>query len=241
VENPLRPLDRTVAMLNLDMVGRLGTGRPLTVFGVGTATQWEDIVRTAAAEQSDPPALTLLPDGFGPSDHSAFYGKGIPVLHFFTGTHADYHRPSDDVEKIDAVGLERVAAVAAAVTSRLAGSATRVVAKLTPVAGAGAPHSAPAPGDQPTTTGYGPYFGSIPDMTPQEFGVRLTGVREDSPAAKAGVREGDVIVSFAGKPTGDLYAYTYALQERKVGDRVEIVVLRNGQRVTLTAVLSERP
>jgi hypothetical protein len=243
VENPLLPLERTVAMLNLDMVGRLGTGRPLTVFGVATATQWEDVLRAATAEQPSPLALTLLPDGFGPSDHSAFYGKGIPVLHFFTGTHADYHRPSDDLEKIDGPGVERVAAVAAAVTARVAGTATRVATALTPVAGAGAPHAAPPPGDAstPTTSGYGTYFGSIPDMTPQDFGVRLTGVREESPAAKAGVREGDVIVEFAGKPVADLYAYTYALQERKPGDRVEVVVLRNGERVRLTAVLTERP
>jgi Zn-dependent M28 family amino/carboxypeptidase len=243
VENPLLPLERTVAMLDLDMVGRLGTGRPLTVFGVATATQWEDVLQAVAAEQPNPLALTLLPDGFGPSDHSAFYGKGIPVLHFFTGTHADYHRPSDDFEKIDGPGVERVAQVTAAVTARVAGTATRVATALTPVAGAGAPHAAPPPGDAstPTTSGYGTYFGSIPDMTPQDFGVRLTGVREESPAAKAGVREGDVIVEFAGKPVADLYAYTYALQERKPGDRVEVVVLRNGQRVTLTAVLTERP
>jgi S1-C subfamily serine protease len=132
--------------------------------------------------------------------------------------------------------------LAADVTARVAGTPTRVAVALTPVAGAGAPHSvAPTSGDAPTTSGYGPYFGSIPDMTPQDFGVRLTGVREDSPAAKAGVREGDVIVEFGGKPVADLYAYTYALQERKVGDRVDVVVLRNGERVRLTAVLTERP
>jgi hypothetical protein len=226
-------------MLNLDMVGRLGSGRPLTVFGVATATQWEEILRAATAEQASPLSLTLLPDGFGPSDHAAFYGKGIPVLHFFTGTHADYHRPSDDVDKIDGAGVERVAEVAAAVAARVAGTTTRVATTLTPVAGA--PHAAPAPGDAPPSSAYGTYFGSIPDMTPQDFGVRLTGVREDSPAAKAGVREGDIIVSFAGKPIADLYAYTYALQERKPGDRVEVVVLRNGARVTLSAVLGERP
>jgi hypothetical protein len=242
VESPLLPLERTLAMINLDMVGRLREDA-LTIFGMATATEWEGMIRTLNQEQERPFALSLLPDGFGPSDHSAFYGKGIPVLHFFTNTHADYHRPTDDWEQVNGEGIERIAALAADVAARLAGTITRVAeAPLTPIVTA-PPHAVGgAPGDPSAApSGYGPYFGSIPDMTPQTFGVRLTGVRDDSPAARAGLREGDVIVSFAGKETPDLYAYTYALQERRPGDRVEVVVIRAGQRVTVTALLTERP
>ena len=88
--------------------------------------------------------------------------------------------------------------------------------------------------------GYGPYFGSIPDMTPQEFGVRITGVREDSPARESGLRAGDVIIEFGGMEVKDLYAYTYALREHAPGEEVVVVVIRDDSRVTLRAVLSER-
>jgi aminopeptidase YwaD len=246
VEHPLVPLAKTVAMLNLDMVGRLGD-KPLTIFGMATAKEWEPLVKGAAAElPGRAMQLTLLPDGFGPSDHSSFYGKGIPVLHFFSGTHAEYHRPEDDVRLIDAAGLDRIATLTAKIALRLAGSPTLRAAALTPVVGAGAPHSTMppdpnAPATTTTTTGYGPYFGSIPDMTPQTFGVRITGVRDGSPAALAGLKEGDVLVSFGGKPTADLYAFTYALQEHKVGDKVEVEVIRNGQRIKATTTLTERP
>ena len=239
VDNPVRALEETVAMINLDMVGRL-EGRALTVFGMATASEWEGLVQAANAAQATPLQLTLLQDGFGPSDHAAFFGKGVPVLHFFTGTHADYHRPSDDFPLIDTDGLARVSALVADVTRRLTGTGDSRAASLTRAPAEPAnPHAAPS-GDQPVTGGYGPYFGSIPDMTPQDFGVRLTGVRDGSPAAIAGLREGDVLVSFGGKETGDLYAFTYALQEHAPGDRVEVVVVRNGERVTMEAVLGER-
>jgi len=88
--------------------------------------------------------------------------------------------------------------------------------------------------------GYGPYLGTIPDMTPRDFGLRLTGVREGSPAALAGLRPGDVVVEFDGNPIPDIYAYTYALQDKNEGDAVVIVVERDGQRVSVTAVLGER-
>jgi len=239
VANPVVPLQQTRAMINLDMVGRLGDGA-LTVFGTATAAEWEEIVRAANEARPDPLRLSLLPDGFGPSDHAAFWGQGIPVLHFFTGTHADYHRPSDDWPLVDAEGLERVAALASDVTLRLAGSSREAGIRLTAATPEPQAHGAPVSGRPSSGGGYGPYFGSIPDMTPQDFGVRITGVREDSPAARAGLRAGDVIVSFGGKETGDLYAFTYALQEHQPGQRVEVIVVREGVRVTTTAVLAER-
>ncbi len=241
VKEPILPLDATVAMLNMDMVGKLGDG-VLTVFGMGTAEEWEHTVSAANAALPQPLELSLLPDGFGPSDHSAFYGEGIPVLHFFTNAHEDYHRPTDDWDRIDDEGLVRVADLVTAVAWEVAGKGTTALA-LTPLEGAGTPHAGgvPASDTEPSSGGgYGPYLGTIPDMTPQDFGVRLTGVREESPAEQAGLQGGDVIVEFGGLEVSDLYAYTYALRERQPGDEVEIVVLRDGERISLTAVLGRR-
>ena len=238
VENPTVPLDRTRAMLNLDMVGRLEE-RPLTVFGMATAPEWEELVREANARVAAPLPLSLLLDGFGPSDHAAFWARGVPVLHFFTGTHEDYHRPSDDWERVDERGLSRVAALSAEVAMAVVGSTSVPAVALTAATPEPTPHGAASP-TQPSSGGYGPYFGSIPDMTPQDFGVRITGVREDSPAQRAGLRGGDVIVSFGGKDVTDLYAFTYALQEHQSGDRVEVVVMREGEKVIMAATLAER-
>ncbi len=233
----------TIAMVNMDMVGRLQDNR-LAVFGVGTAKEWPELLAGVNAALANPFELALNPDGFGPSDHSSFYGKGVPVLHFFTNTHEDYHRPSDDWERVEAGGLERVAGLVAGVTGELAGSARQVVA-LTPLADAGTPPSRrpsveEASSEPAASSGYGPYLGTIPDMSAPEGGVRLTGVREASPAAVAGLQSGDVIVEFAGREIGDLYEYTYALRAQAPGDRVEIVVVREGERVTLSAVLGRR-
>ncbi len=232
VEEPTVPLEDVVAMLNLDMVGRV-TDDALTIFGVGTAAEWERVIEAANAGLARPLRIATAPDGYGPSDHSSFYGKGIPVLHLFSNTHEDYHRPTDDWEKINAEGLERVADLTARITTRLAAGGAQAVA-LTPVR-----QERPAPA-QGGSSGYGPYLGTIPDMTPRDFGLRLTGVREGSPAAQAGLRPGDVVVEFDGNPVADIYAYTYALQAKRPGDVVEIVVERDGERVTVTATLGER-
>lgn len=234
VADPSVPLDRAVAMLNLDMVGRLGGG-PLAVSGVGTAREWEELLRDANRELPEPLELALAPDGYGPSDHASFHGAGIPVLHFFTGTHPQYHRPEDDWELIDGPGLERVTDLAAAVTRRLAGS-PGAPAALTPADGGG---DAPSR-EEREGRGYGPYLGTIPDMVPRaEPGLRLSGVREGSPAERAGLRAGDVVVSFGGREVADIYGYTYALREHEPGDAVAIVVLRDGARITVRAVLGE--
>ena len=237
VAQPTIDLEATVAMLNLDMVGRV-VDDAVTIFGFGTAAEWDDVVDAANETIAEPLDIAKAPDGYGPSDHSSFYGEGIPVLHFFSNTHADYHRPSDDWPKINADGVERVTQLTAEVVRRLAtGGATAVA--LTPIQ---QQQPSPAASAEPTSSssGYGPYLGTIPDMSPRDFGLRLTGVREGSPAADAGLRPGDVVVEFDGKEIADIYAYTYALRDKKPGDEVVIVVERDGERVSLTAVLRER-
>ncbi|MDP2954838.1 MAG: M28 family peptidase [Longimicrobiales bacterium] len=236
VAEPTVDVSKAVAMLNLDMVGRL-TENTVTVFGTGTALEWEAVAKAANGTLAAPLTLAYVPDGYGPSDHAAFTAAGIPVLHFFTNTHVDYHRPSDDWEKIDGAGIARISELSAGITRTLAGSPQAVATSLTRVRQERP--AAPAGGE--ASRGYGPYFGSIPDMTPRDFGLRITGVREGSPAERAGLQAGDVVIEFDGKPVTDIYAYTYALRDKKPGDAVKVVVERDGKRYTLNAVLGERP
>lgn len=228
VEHAPVPTDGMVAMLNFDMVGRLRNDR-LIVYGMETATEMRGIVDSTAGGTGL--ELRGVGDGFGPSDHSSFYAKGIPVLHFFTDLHEDYHRSTDDADKVSAAGIGRVAGLAERVVRAIADRDTR----LTPVR-VSRPAAVAASGRARDV-----YLGSIPDMSaPETPGVRLTGVRPDSPADKAGLKAGDIIVEFDGKPVKDLYGYTDAMQARKPGDTVTIVVLRDGTRTTLSATLGRR-
>ena len=239
VRNPLLPIAQTVAMLNMDMIGRL-EGGTLVVQGVGTAEEWTDVLLDANQSTSRPLSIAVTPDGSGASDHASFYNEeGLPVLHFFSNTHGDYHRPSDDWEKVDIEGLIQIVDLVSEVAfdvAGVAGSDERIT--LTRVE----PDLAAAHGGDPVATGggYGPYLGTIPDMVPVDSGLRLTGVGVGSPAAEAGIRGGDIVVEFAGREIGDIWAYTYALQAHEPGDSVEIVVLRDGERLTFTAVLGDR-
>ncbi len=226
VGHPVRPLEKTVAMLNLDMVGRL-EGDPLIVYGTGTAAEWEELI--AAAVAAGDVEVAFQESGYGPSDHTSFYSSEVPVLHFFTNVHGDYHKPSDDVEEIDFAGLERVAALVADVALRVADRPMGLTLLRT---------EAPPPASQ--EGGYGPYLGTVPDFAPVDHGVRLSGVRAGSPAEEAGMQAGDVIVRFGGADIADLYAFTDALRAHSPGDTVTVVVLRDGQELRLLAVLGER-
>jgi len=238
VGSPTVDLDDVVALLNLAMVGRV-VDDAVTVFGFATAEEWDEVVDGANASISDPLAISKAPDGFGPSDHSAFHGQGLPVLHFFSNTHEDYHRPTDDWPKINADGLDRIVELTTAVTGRLAtGGSDAVTLTPTPQERPAAPTTSSS--SSSSRSGYGPYLGSIPDMTPRDDGLRLTGVREGSPAEKGGLRGGDIVVEFGGREVTDIYSYTYALRDHAPGDEVEIVVERDGERVTLTVTLGER-
>ena len=228
VERSPVPIDRVVTMINFDMVGRLRNQRVI-VYGVETATEMRSLVDSAALGTGL--EVRGVGDGFGPSDQSSFYARGIPVLHFFTDLHEDYHRSTDDADKVSAAGVGQVVGLAERVVRSIADRDARLtpvrVSRPAPVATSGRPREA--------------YLGSIPDMSaPETPGVRLTGVRADSPGDKAGLKAGDIIVEFDGKPVKDLYQYTDALQARQPGDTVKIVVLREGARVQLTATLGRR-
>lgn len=223
-------VDSIQAMLNFDMIGRLRNNR-LLVFGTGTSADWPSLIN--AANGRTQLTLAMVPDGFGPSDHSAFYARNVPVLHFFSDTHEDYHRASDDAERINAAGIARVVSLAEGIAreigdreSRLGFTAT--VASSTPRA------SSERAGPQP-------YLGSVPDMAAAEQpGLRLTGITPGSPADRGGLKAGDIVVSLGGVAVVDLTSYSNALYSHKPGDELEIVVVRGPERVTLRVTLGRR-
>jgi hypothetical protein len=228
VRNATVPAEGMRAMLNMDMVGRLQDG-PLIVYGVETAAEWRQILESEAATLRLP--LALRGEGYGPSDHTSFYTQDIPVLHFFTNTHADYHRPSDQWDRIDAAGLEQLARLVTAVTHRVGAPQL----SLTLQRGAGEP-----PRRAAAAAGSGAYLGTVPDFSPVERGVLLGGVTAGSPGERAGLLRGDVLIRFGTHDVADLEAMTGALRAHAPGDEVVLVVLRNGREVRLQATLGRR-
>ncbi|MBI4611126.1 MAG: M20/M25/M40 family metallo-hydrolase [Candidatus Rokubacteria bacterium] len=227
VKRPAFPLERTILMVNLDMIGRLRDGK-LYAAGVDSGTGLRALVTDAA--QGLGLSLQLRGDPYSPSDHTAFYTAERPVLFLFTGAHGDYHRPTDTWEKLNPQGLETVTTFAARVVAAAASAATPP-----------AYVKVQAPPSRARGGGYGPFFGIVPDFGEAERpGVRISGVRPGSPAAKAGVQAGDVIVKFAGVMVKTLDDLTFALRGRRPGDRVDVVIFRDGQERQVEATLEER-
>jgi hypothetical protein len=237
VASPAVPLEQTAAMVNLDMVGR-PRGR-IMISGLETAPGVAaDLDAAAAAVGGIEIKRFQEGAGVGSSDDTSFALKKVPAIGFFSGFHSDYHRPSDDWERIEAPGAASVARLAYELAARLASRPDRpeFVAKAAP-AGHG---TAPA-GDAGSVGGYGPYFGSVPDFADAEGGVRFAEVRENSPAAKAGLKAGDLMTAFDGKPIRTLYDFTFALRAKRPGDEVEVTVMRDGAPITVRVALATRP
>lgn len=226
VRQPTTPLDRTVAMVNLDMIGR-SKGDTVQVLGTQTSPQWESLLKAVNREVPLNLKTSGGGSGFGASDQASFYARDVPVLFFFTGVHEDYHRPTDTWEKINAPGEAKILRFVAAAVERIAGMKER-------------PRFARAKDPTPSTPGFAVYIGTVPDYSEEGMGVTLTGVREGSPAERAGIQAGDVIVEFAGKKVANVYDYTYALRDAKAGVPVKIVVLRKGKRVEVTVTPAAR-
>jgi hypothetical protein len=228
----LRPLSQAVAMINMDMIGRLRDNK-LYVGGVGTGSTFKALVEQATrhnALQTDESEV----GGYGASDHTSFTAKQVPTLFFFSGLHSDYHKPSDTWDKINAPDAVRVLHEVSEIARDLADAPERPqFVRVAPN-----PHS----GNMGNSGGggYGPYFGSVPDFGGPAHGVRFSDVREGSPAARAGLKAGDVLVQFDGKPIDNLYDFTYALRQHKPGDRVQVKVLRDGAPVIADVTLTKR-
>jgi Zn-dependent M28 family amino/carboxypeptidase len=217
VTKPPVALDQIAAYLNFDMVGRMQDNK-LTVQAIGTSQAWPRIIEQANVTAGFD--LQLQPDPYQPTDVASFNAASVPCLTFFTGTHADYHRPTDTADKINYEDLDRVADFAAAILRRVE-------------------DADPAPlftkVDQPTQSGGGRagvrvFTGTIPDYSTEAKGLLLSGVIGGGPAEQAGLQKGDVIVEIAGQTIANIYDYTYALDVLKIGQPAKVVFMRDGQR-----------
>ena len=251
VNHPVAPLANTIAMINMDMIGRM-KDRKLVIGGVGTAKEWRDIIKQANTAQtvkvtatSEQPAvrkmpivvsangrpimtvdptgafeLTLNEDGYGPSDHQSFYIKQVPVLFFWTGTHIDYHKPSDTFDKINYEDEARILNLVARIVRDVDGAEKRLTYET-------------AKSEPPRASVFRVYLGTIPNYADSTDGLLIDGVREDSPAAKAGIKPGDRIVKIGTRDVKNVYDYTHALGEMKANQEYVIEVVRAGEKLSL--------
>ncbi|WP_018128516.1 M28 family peptidase [Balneola vulgaris] len=218
VESPTIPLDNALAMINMDMIGRMSNNK-LLIFGMGTAEDWPEIMEVA---NTDSLSLNLVKDGTGASDHTSFYYKNIPVLHYFTDTHADYHKPSDDTDYINAEG-----------EALILHHIKRVIEYLDSIQKEQLAFQE-APGEQRQTMRLeGPTLGVLPDYGYDGKGMKITGVTKDRAAELAGVQGGDIIIKIGGEDLDDIYAYMSMLNKLEKGQKTTITVLRDGNELTL--------
>lgn len=227
VEKPTMPLTNFTAYLNFDMVGRLRNNK-LMMQGLGSSTGWKKLIekRNVAAGFS----LTLQDDPFLPTDTAPIYPKGIPVLAFFTGLHDEYHKPTDTAATLDYIGEERIGQFAIQLTHDLVHLPERLAyVKIVRGAGGAAPRE-----------GLRAYLGTVPDYASDVKGMRISDVRAGAPAAKGGMKGGDVIVEFNGKKVENIQDYTAAIDGVKIGQPVKIIVQRDDKRVELTVTPEAR-
>lgn len=229
VKEKVVPTDRISAYINLDMVGRSKDNK-LAVQGVGSSPDWEKLV--ASANAGIDLKLTSTKDPYTPSDSTAFYLAGIPAVHLFTGSHEDYHRPSDTPDKINYPGLATIAKFTAALAEATANAPARVTYAKVERSSGGRMGG--------TRSGVRVFTGTIPDYTAEAKGLLLSGTIEGSPASVAGLKEGDLIIEFAGRKIANIYDYMGVLEGVKVGESVKVVYTRDGKNYDTTLIPGTR-
>jgi hypothetical protein len=216
-----------VAMINMDMVGRMRRNH-LDVLGAGSAKEWPELVAPLCAEARI--ECTAGGDGYGPSDQTPFYAAGVPVVHLFTGAHADYHKPSDAAAGINAAGLARVAGVAAGLARSVASREAHL--NLLAVA---------APTPRGDLRSFNASLGTIPDYTPAQGrpGMRISGVRSGGAAEQAGIKGGDLLIRLGRHAIGSVEDLMFVLNASKPGETVTAVVLREGKELSFSVTFQE--
>ncbi len=214
-KNPSIEMENVSFMINMDMVGRLELKRGLAINGVGTSPSWESILNESNTDQLK---LVTSESGVGPSDHTSFYLQEIPVLHFFTGQHEDYHKPSDVFDKINFEGIDLIGDF---IFSIIANS--QELGKL---------EFTKTKQDSSETPRFTVTLGVMPDYLFQGEGMRIDGVSENKPAKKAGFEKGDVVVKMGKTEVTDMMSYMKALSLYKKGDKVKVTVLRGSESIS---------
>lgn len=220
------PVDikNVIAMLNMDMIGRLNEENSLTIIGAGTSSMWKELLNQKNTYGFK---LGMSDGGSGGSDQQAFSNKNVPVLFFFTGTHSDYHKPTDDAEKINFEGEEKVANYVFDIAL-----AVDKLDKRPQYVKVEEPAARPGGGGKTRVT-----VGTVPEFGYNGNGYKISGVTDGSPAAKAGIKAGDIIIKFGPKTVSNIYDFMYASQDYKAGDKVDIVVLRRNTEMTFNVEL----
>jgi hypothetical protein len=226
VDDPGINLSKVNAMINLDMVGRLNETNNLQISGVGTATGLKQLIYSKS--DTSVIKLTLSEEGYGPSDHSSFYGKNIPVLFYFTGAHLDYHTPTDTYNKINFSGMVRVSSLIYNVAEELVSSDSRLQFK----------EAGPKVETVRYRRGKGVTLGIMPDFAGViKNGLRVDAVDPGKPAALGGMKKGDIITFVNGKQVNNIYDYMFRMGQLKHGQTISVEVLRNDKKVVLVIQL----
>lgn len=213
VKHPTFDIKTANYMINMDMVGRLKADSTLAVYGTGTSPRFKQVLHAVNK------GFKLVEDesGVGPSDHTSFYLSDIPVLHFFTGQHEDYHKPSDDADKLNYEGMEIISDYIFDVISELDSSGKLVFRKTKDESGEMARFKVG--------------LGVVPDYLFDGKGMRIDGTREDTPATRAGLLKGDIVLKLGDSAVTDIYGYMRALSVFEEGDSTRIIVDRNGEKI----------
>jgi hypothetical protein len=212
-KNATIDLENANYMLNMDMVGRLKADSTLAVYGVGTSPILKQVINSSNSQFK----IIENESGVGPSDHTSFYNSDIPVLHFFTGQHEDYHKPSDDFDKLNYEGMEAISNYIFEIITELDDDSKLAFRKTK--------------NESEDVPRFRVGLGVIPDYLFDGKGMRIDGISEDKPAQKAGLQKGDIVIKLGDSSVVDLMSYMRALASFNVGDKTKAVVERNGKEV----------
>jgi len=218
VKHPTVDLNQVNYMINMDMVGRLSADKSLAVYGTGTSPSWQPIIESIGNDQGF--KVKYHPGGVGPSDHTSFYLKDLPVLHFFTGQHEDYHKPTDDFDKINYDGIKEVQGFIEKVIAQCDSKGKLEFTKTKDEDSTKAPK-------------YSVTLGVIPDYMYDGKGMLISGVREGRTADKAGIKNGDIVIKMGDYEVKDMMGYMAALGKFKKGDKTKVVVKRGEKEIVV--------